>query len=265
MACTQRRLEGKVAIITGGASGIGEASVRLFTKHGAKVIIADISDEAGEKLAESLSPSATFIHCDVSKESDVSAAVDSAMQKHGRVDIMFNNAGTADVQKGSVAEYDAKQFENVMNVNAKGVLHGMKHAARVMIPAKKGCIISTASVSAVLGGGMSYAYTASKHAIVGLSKSGAAELGKFGIRVNCVSPSIVATHMAVKLMEENTCSVEGEGRAMVEEWANSVGNLKGVTLKEDDIAQAAMYLASDEAKYVSGLNLVVDGGFTVVG
>lgn len=136
-----------------------------------------------------------------------------------------------------------------------------------MIPAKKGCIICTASVSAVLGGGISYAYTASKHAVVGLSKSGAAELGKFGIRVNCVSPSIVATHMAVKLMEENTSSVEveGEGRAMVEEWANSVGNLKGVTLKEGDIAEAALYLASDEARYVSGLNLVVDGGFTVIG
>ncbi|XP_057830930.2 short-chain dehydrogenase reductase 2a [Cryptomeria japonica] len=265
MACTQRRLEGKVAIITGGASGIGEACVRLFTKHGAKVIIADISDEAGEKLAQALPPWATFIHCDVSKESDVSAAVDLAMQKYGQLDIMFNNAGIADAQKGTVAEYDCKQFEIVMNVNAKGVLHGMKHAGRVMIPAQKGCIISTASVAAVLGGGMSYAYTAAKHAVVGLSKSGAAELGKFGIRVNCVSPSIIATHMAVKLMEENGSSGEGEGRAMVEEWANSVGNLKGVTLKEEDIAEAALYLASDEARYVSGLNLVVDGGFTVVG
>ncbi|GLJ48294.1 hypothetical protein SUGI_1019450 [Cryptomeria japonica] len=261
--CTQRRLEGKVAIITGGASGIGEATVRLFTKHGAKVIIADILDEAGEKLAESLSPWATFIHCDVSKESDVSGAVDLAIQKHGQVDIMFNNAGITDAQKGSVAEYDAKQYECVMNVNAKGVLHGMKHAARVMIPAKKGCIISTASVAGVLGGAASYAYTASKHAIVGLSKSGAAELGKFGIRVNCVSPSGIATYMVVKYMQ-NGSSGEGEGREMVEEWANSVGNLKGVTLKVEDIAEAALYLASDEGRYVSGLNLVVDGGFTVV-
>ncbi|GLJ48290.1 hypothetical protein SUGI_1019400 [Cryptomeria japonica] len=163
---------------------------------------------------------------------------------------MFNNVGITDAMKGSVAEYDAKQFESVMNINAKGVLYGMKHAARVMIPAKKGCIISTTSVVGVLGGTTSIAYTASKHAIVGLSKSGAAELGKFGIKVNCVSLSRIATHMVVKYMQ-NGSSGEGKGRTMVEEWANTVGNLKGVTLKVEDIAQAALYLANDEGRYVS--------------
>ncbi|GLJ33738.1 hypothetical protein SUGI_0678190 [Cryptomeria japonica] len=252
----QERLQGKVAIITGGAQGIGEATVRLFSKHGAKVIIADIADDAGHKLAESLSQSATYIHCDVSKEQDVRAAVDLAMEKHGKLDVMFNNAGTGDGHRNSVAEYEMEQFERTMNVNVKGVMHGIKHAASVMIPNRKGCIISTGSVSGIMGGVTAYAYTASKHAIIGLTKNGAAELGKHGIRVNCVSPSLVATGLIM--------DYAGKGKDEVEAWGCSVGNLKGTILKAEDIAEAALYLASDESKYVSGHNLVVDGGQTVV-
>ncbi|GLJ33467.1 hypothetical protein SUGI_0673240 [Cryptomeria japonica] len=251
------RLEGKVAIVTGGAHGIGEATVRLFTKHGAKVIIADIADAAGHKLAESLSQWAIYIHCDVSKEEDVKAAVDLAMKKHGRLDIMFNNAGRADSNKNGVAEYEMDQFESTMNVNAKGVMHGIKHAARVMIPTKKGCIISTASVSGIMGGVTPYAYTASKHAVIGLTKNGAAELGKYGIRVNCVSPSLVATEILMDYLGT-------KDKGVVEAWGSSVGNLSGAILKPEDIAEAVLYLASDESRYVSGHNLVVDGGSTVV-
>eukprot|EP00253_Pinus_taeda_P000962 PITA_00962 len=262
----QRRLEGKVAIITGGASGIGEAIVRLFTKHGAKVIIADIADDAGGNLAESLSPWATYVHCDVSKEEDISTAVDLAMEKHGQLDIMYNNAGTVEfLVIESVAEYEMEQFERVMRVNVRGVMLGIKHAARVMIPRKKGCIISTASIAGIVGGLCPYAYTASKHAIIGLTKNGAAELGKYGIRVNAVSPAAVATTLLNNYLKRgNASAVSEEDKAAVEALANTVANLEGATLKADDIAEAGLYLASDEAKYVSGHNLVVDGGVSVV-
>ncbi|XP_057846579.2 zerumbone synthase-like isoform X2 [Cryptomeria japonica] len=154
-----RRLQGKVAIITGGSAGIGEATSRLFANHGAKIIIVDIEDDAGKKVADSLSPWATYLYCDVSKEQDVSAAVDMAMEKHGKLDIMYNNAGTVDNQKLSV-DYDMQEFERVMNVNVKGVMHGIKHAARVVIPKGKGSIISTASIAGMVGGATPYSYNA---------------------------------------------------------------------------------------------------------
>jgi len=263
---SERRLEGKVALITGGAAGIGEAIVRLFTKQGARVIIADIADEAGKSLAESLAPPATYLHCDVTKEQDVSAAVDLAMEKHGQLDIMFNNAGTIEiVAVESVAEYEMEQFDRVMRVNVRGAMLGIKHAARVMIPRKKGCIISTASIAGIIAGAAPYAYTASKHAILGLTKNGAAELGKYGIRVNAVSPSGVATALTVNYLKQgNASAVSEEDKAAVEAVANGVANLQGTTLKVEDIAEAGLYLASDAAKYVSGHNLVVDGGISVV-
>jgi len=255
-------LEGKVAIVTGGAAGIGEAIVRLFTKHGAKVIIADIADEAGRTLAESLSPAATFLHCDVSKEEDIRAAVDLAMEKHGQLDIMYNNAGINDpVMVKGVAEYEMEQFDRVMSVNVRGVMLGIKHAARVMIPRKKGCIISTGSVAGIMGGSR-FAYTASKHAVIGLTKNGAAELGKFGIRVNAVSPYALATALTVQNFKQGDSTSE-EDMATAEAFYNRFANLQGTTLKPEDVAEAGLYLASDEAKYVSGHNLVVDGGFSV--
>ncbi|XP_045795704.1 short-chain dehydrogenase reductase 2a-like [Trifolium pratense] len=273
---SSKRLEGKIAIVTGGARGIGEATVRIFVKNGAKVVIADVEDELGTMLANSLSPLATYIHCDVSIENDVENLVNSTVSRYGKLDIMFNNAGVLGNQSKnkSIVNFDVEEFDRVMSVNVKGVALGMKHAARVMIPRRFGCIISSASVAGILGGLGPHAYTASKHAIVGLTKNTSCELGKYGIRVNCISPFGVATSMLVNAWrkgDDNEVDDDNEinfGLPLIEEvekmeeFVRGIGNLRGTTLRAQDIAEAVLFLASDESKYVSGHNLVVDGGVT---
>lgn len=267
------RLEGKVAIITGGAHGIGEATVRLFAKHGAKVVVADVDDTAGELLAASLSPSVTFVRCDVSQEPDVEQLISCTVSRFGRLDIFCNIAGVLGRQTAghkTIRELDVDEFDHVMRVNVRGAALGMKHAARVMVPKRSGCIVSMASVAGVLGGLGPHAYTASKHAIVGLTKNAACELGASGIRVNCISPFGVATRMLVDAwrdggkVEENAdvgVPTEAEVEEM-EEFVRGLATLKGPTLTARDIAEAALYLVNDESRYVSGHNLVVDGGVT---
>ncbi|XXG73447.1 hypothetical protein AAC387_Pa07g2361 [Persea americana] len=251
-----RRLEGKVALITGGASGIGECTARLFCQHGAKVIIADVQDELGHSVCKDIGPnSASFVHCDVTEESDIQNAIDTAVSQHGKLDIMFNNAGIVDDPKPRIIDNEKADFERVLSVNVTGVFLGTKHAARVMIPARSGSIISTASVSSTVGASASHAYTCSKHAVAGLTKNAAAELGQFGIRVNCVSPYALATPLA-----ENFVRLKGEE---FEKALSGTANLKGVCLKAEDVAQAVLYLASDESRYVSGHNLLIDGGFSI--
>ncbi|XP_028786673.1 secoisolariciresinol dehydrogenase-like [Neltuma alba] len=252
-----RRLEGKAALITGGASGIGECTARLFSQLGAKVVIADIQDDLGHSVSKSItdsssSSSATYVHCDVTKEKDIENAVDTAVSKYGKLDIMFNNAGIVGVNKTSILENHKSEFEEVINVNLIGVFLGTKHAARVMVPARRGSILSTASVCGCIGGVASHAYTSSKHAVVGLTRNTAVELGRFGIRVNCVSPYVVATPLAKDFFRLDDEGVHGV-----------YSNLKGAKLEPQDVAEAALYLASDQSKYVSGYNLVVDGGFTI--
>ncbi|XP_015690832.1 zerumbone synthase [Oryza brachyantha] len=258
------RLEGKVALVTGGASGIGEAIVRLFREHGAKVCIADIKDEAGQKLWDSLGGDqhALFLHCDVTVEEEVSRAVDATAEKFGTLDIIVNNAGITGNKITDIRNVDFAEFRKVIDINLVGVFHGMKHAARVMIPNKRGSIISLASVASVMGGLGPHAYTASKHAVVGLTKNVAAELGKHGIRVNCVSPYAVPTALSMPYLPEDERKDDALKGFLA--FVGGEANLKGVDLLPKDVAEAVLYLASDEARYVSALNLMVDGGFTSV-
>ncbi|XP_072965517.1 momilactone A synthase-like [Typha angustifolia] len=252
-----KKLEGKVALITGGASGIGAYTARLFCLHGATVIIADIQDDLGNSVCDQLGPdAASYIHCDVTNESDVSNAVDHAVQKFGKLDIMFNNAGIGGKPIHSILKCEKSDFERVLAVNLVGPFLGTKHAARVMVPARAGCIIATASVAGVMSGAASHAYTCAKNAVVGLTKNAAAELGRFGIRVNCVSPAMVVTPLATQYV-----GLAGEE---FEAAMEAVASLKGVRLKVEDVGNAVLYLASEEGRYVSGQNLVIDGGFSIV-
>ncbi|KAL6652942.1 hypothetical protein ACP70R_011867 [Stipagrostis hirtigluma subsp. patula] len=260
-ASPSRKLEGKVALITGGASGIGERTARLFVAHGARVVVADIQDEAGARLCGELGAAASYARCDVTSEDDVAAAVDHAVATFGALDVMFNNAGVGDGASPhgrGIRESSKAELERVLAVNLVGPFLGTKHAARVMVPARRGgCIIATASVASAVAGLAGHAYACSKRAVVALTENAAAELGRHGIRVNCVSPAGVATPMALGYL--------GLEREAFEETMEAMANLKGVGgLRVDDVAAAALFLASDDARYISGHNLLLDGGISVV-
>ncbi|KAL1300707.1 hypothetical protein HN51_045358 [Arachis hypogaea] len=254
VSSAMRRLEGKVALITGGASGIGEATARLFAKNGAKVVIADILDDLGHSVCKELENESCYVHCDVTNEQHIQNAVNTAVSKYGKLDVMFNNAGITGVNKTNILENQKHEFEQVLSVNVIGPFLGTKHAARVMIPARSGSIINTASICGISGGVASHAYTSSKHAVVGFTKSTAVEFGPLGIRVNCVSPYIVASTPLAR----DFFKFDDKGDLDV------YNNLKGTNLMPHDVAEAALYLGSDASKFVSGHNLVVDGGFTVL-
>ncbi|CAH2042787.1 unnamed protein product, partial [Thlaspi arvense] len=224
------RLGGKVALITGGARGIGESIARVFAKNGAKVVIADILDNNGRLVCQDLGPEvANFIHCDVTDESLVENAVDTVVARYSKLDIMVNNAAVADETQPSILDNRKSEFERVVGVNLTGVFLGTKHAARVMIPARSGSIITVGSVSSTVGGVASHAYTSTKHAVVGLTRNVAAELGQFGIRVNCLSPYFIVTPLTMNFFGINDSS-------------GVYSNLQGMALREEDVAEAALFL-----------------------
>ncbi|XP_020579409.1 short-chain dehydrogenase reductase 3b-like [Phalaenopsis equestris] len=258
MTSDKLRLEGKVAIITGGSSGIGEATARLFASNGAAVLIADINDSLGQLVAGSIPPPGrcTFVHCDVRDELHLAAAVDLAVATYGRLDIFFSNAGVAG-KTSAILDLDPADLDDVLAVHVRGAALAIKHAGRAMVAAgTRGSIICTASVAAIFGGLTPAAYTAAKHAVLGLAKAAAAELGEKGVRVNCVSPFYLATPMS--------CTALGLESAKMEEISCAAANLKGKVLRAEDVAAAVLFLASDESGFISGHNLVVDGGTTAV-
>ncbi|XP_061366567.1 zerumbone synthase isoform X2 [Gastrolobium bilobum] len=256
---TGRKIQEKVALITGAASGIGKAAATKFINNGAKVIIADIQQQLGQETAKELGPNATFIKCDVTKESDISSAVDFAISEFKQLDIMYNNAGIACKTPPSIVDLDLALFDKVMEINVRGVVAGIKHASRVMMPRGAGSIICTASVTGVMGGMAQHTYSISKCAVIGIVKSLASELCRYGIRVNCISPFAIPTTFVMSEMSQIYPHLDAQRLVDI---VHNVGVLKGANCEPNDIANAALYLASDDAKYVSGHNLVVDGGFT---
>lgn len=252
------RLDGKVAVITGGASGIGEAAVRLFVKEGAQVIIADIQEDRGEGLARELGGNATFLRTDVSQEPDVKASIHQAVKKFGRLDCVFNNAGIAGSMTESIAEVPLEAFDLTIGVDVRGVFLGMKYAAPVMKQQGSGSIVNNASVAGFRVGYAPHIYSAAKAAVIHLTRSVAVELGESGVRVNCVCPGATAT------------PIFGKSLGLSAEVADQTVERLKAALKEvqpipragtpEDIAQAVLWLASDESTFVNGHALVIDGG-----
>ncbi|OMO92899.1 Short-chain dehydrogenase/reductase SDR [Corchorus olitorius] len=255
---TKKTLSGKVAIITGGARGIGEATARLFADHGARtIIVADIQDELGQQVATSIATPdciCTYVHCDVSDEDQVKSLVESTVQNHGKLDIMFSNAGILSKSDQTILDLDFAQFDRLMAINVRGMVTCVKEAARVMVEGcVRGSIICTGSMAASNGTKKWIDYCVSKHAVLGLVRSASKQLGVHGIRVNCVSPAGVATPM--------TCDALDKGVVEVEEFFGAKRILKGVALRARHVADAVLFLASDGAELITGQDLLVDGGF----
>lgn len=261
---TLRRFEGKVAVVTGGASGIGEATVRRLVLEGARVVIADVQEAPGRALATELGPAAArFVRTDVSKESDVAAAVDAGAEwGNGALDVMVNNAGILGAI-GAIDLLDLREYDYTLAVNLRGVVAGVKHAARVMKPAGRGAIVCTGSTAAVVGGLGPHCYTVAKRGVDGLVRSAAIELRAHGVRINLVSPDLVATRLVADALTTLPPYAAGLTVDQARELVEAQSFVKGAALTPDGVARAVAFLASDDAAYVSGHNLVLDAGRTV--
>jgi NAD(P)-dependent dehydrogenase (short-subunit alcohol dehydrogenase family) len=249
------RLDGKVALITGGASGMGMIASRLFASEGAKVVLTDITDDAGEQVAEQIRAAggeATYRHADVSNESDASAMVDTAVRTYGSLGVLYNNAGVMLHADGSVHSTDESVWDLTLGINVKGVAHGCKYGIPAMIDSGGGSIINVASFVAWMGAATSQtAYTASKGAVLAMTREMAVEYARKGIRCNALCPGPIDTPLLAELLADP----DRRQRRFVHIPMGRLG-------QAEELAKAALFLASDDSSYMTGASLVVDGGIT---
>ncbi len=251
------QLEGKVALITGAASGIGEATAELFAAEGARVVLSDVQDELGRGVLERIrgaGGTAEYVHCDVAVAEDVLGMVRAAVDTYGRLDILYNNAGLA--RGGGITEIAEDDWDLVIDVDLKSVYLGCKYAIPEMQKTGGGAIVSTASIAGLRGSPGLHAYSAAKAGVINLTRSIAGEVGRFNIRVNCICPGIIVT----PIWRQIGVSPDAEQQVVWQAMGQRV-LLRRVGMPED-IAKGALFLASDDSAYVTGHALVIDGGLT---
>jgi NAD(P)-dependent dehydrogenase (short-subunit alcohol dehydrogenase family) len=246
------RLAGKVALITGGASGMGQSEAIIFAKEGAKVVVADVLEAEGRRVADSLGGAGRFVHLDVTSEPAWQKAIEATRKDFGKLDVLVNNAGISGTFDPDTLSTSA--WDRLMDVNAKGVFLGMKHAIPVMEQAGGGAIVNISSVSGFVGQkGIHMAYNASKGAVRLMTKSAAVQYARSGIRVNSVHPGVLPA------MRSSKATADPAFREKM---------LAGVPMRREgrveEVAYAVLFLASDEASYITGTELVVDGGWLAV-
>ena len=250
------RFAGKVGVVTGGASGLGEATARLMVAEGGKVVVADILDDRGRDVAASLGDAATYVHCDVTDEADVSAAIDAATATFGRIDGVFANAGIVGAA-GPIADTPMEHYDRTMAVLLRGVFMTVKHGARALIAqGEGGAIVCTSSVAGVQGGLGPHVYTVAKTGVIGLARGAGAELAQHGIRVNAVAPGSIPTGMTAHVMTGDPDAVEQAAAAMAK--TSPLGRAPHA----NDIAEAVLSLMSAGGSYVNGQVITVDAGVT---
>jgi len=254
------RLDGKVALITGAASGIGLATVELFVAEGARVVSADIQDEKGRLLERRFAGALRYIRCDVTRESDIAAAVALAESEFGGLNILFNNAGISDLTY-DITAITEDGWDRIFSILVRGPMLGIKHAAPLMIAGGGGAIVNTSSIAGLQAGYGPIAYSSAKAAVLHLSRVAAAQLSPQKVRVNAICPGLIATSIfgaALGLSRE----ASDQMAAHVVESARGSQPTPEAGMPHH-IAEAALYLASDASRFVTGTHLVVDGGITV--
>jgi NAD(P)-dependent dehydrogenase (short-subunit alcohol dehydrogenase family) len=252
-------LAGKIAIVTGGASGIGAGVVEKFLDEGARVVIADVVRDRGEDLAAALGADAVFRATDVADPDQVSALVAAAVETFGGLDVMVNNAGVSSRLHRSFLDDDLADFHRVMSVNVLGVMAGTRDAARHMATSGGGSIINVSSIGGIQAGGGVMSYRASKAAVIHFTKSAAIELAHYDIRVNTIAPGSIPTPMLASSNSEQDAAKLQRFEKVIREQMRADRPLKREGTPED-VAEAALYLAGDRSRYVTGIVLRVDGG-----